>query len=589
MVSLFGQVWLWSLLSFVAGVLLTWLVLVRPAKNRVDELEDQLADARRRSRPAPVASSSSSPAEPLPDGDFDDWHVESRSLVDEVLTPEYTGPPAQPYAPPRPPEPAYDVVPPAVVAPPPVFENLAAYEPYVEPQVAYEPAPEPEPEPEPDYDELPPALTRIDAPKPEQPAEAHEDERPRSLFERLSPDVEPSAPVVEYQQSGLVSSDLEADLPVEETQFLTPVSQPPVAEIAPVQDEPTAPPEVEMFQPVEVWREQPEPEPIAEVERVHEDELVQEEVPAVEQTAFISAAEVERILAAEDAAQAWPDRDLTGEYPIITEEIESSSGQLAEEAAEADEVVETVEVVEVVEEPEVVEEAEVVEEPVEEVAEVEEVPEPEEIPEPVAEVVEEPPAPVTPLPAPAPAPVVDRPRSLFEPIVDADVDAPTPAEQPRAMQPLSDQPFVPVLAPELLEAEKGNGLPQRPQRAPGSVRQSPAPLSAKPASPPPPPEPPRPVRPRPVGFSPSTGGRAPANGSPRFQQSEGFNPRSPFGPGSVLPKSDGLAPAADFEVKATLTGRRYYTSESANFRETRADVWFRTVSDAQKAGFRQAP
>jgi hypothetical protein len=50
-----------------------------------------------------------------------------------------------------------------------------------------------------------------------------------------------------------------------------------------------------------------------------------------------------------------------------------------------------------------------------------------------------------------------------------------------------------------------------------------------------------------------------------------------------------LAPAADFEVKATLTGRRYFTPESANFHETRADVWFRTTADAQKAGFREAP
>ena len=54
-------------------------------------------------------------------------------------------------------------------------------------------------------------------------------------------------------------------------------------------------------------------------------------------------------------------------------------------------------------------------------------------------------------------------------------------------------------------------------------------------------------------------------------------------------RPDGHAPAADFAVKATLTGRRYYTEGSANFGETRADVWFRTESDAEKAGFRPAP
>jgi hypothetical protein len=43
--SLFGQVWLWSLLAFVIGVLLTWFVLVLPARNHVRELESRLAQA----------------------------------------------------------------------------------------------------------------------------------------------------------------------------------------------------------------------------------------------------------------------------------------------------------------------------------------------------------------------------------------------------------------------------------------------------------------------------------------------------------------------------------------------------------------
>ncbi|MDT7724325.1 MAG: hypothetical protein QOI21_901 [Actinomycetota bacterium] len=43
--SIFGQVWLWSLLAFVIGALLTWLVLVLPAHKRVRSLESQLAAA----------------------------------------------------------------------------------------------------------------------------------------------------------------------------------------------------------------------------------------------------------------------------------------------------------------------------------------------------------------------------------------------------------------------------------------------------------------------------------------------------------------------------------------------------------------
>ncbi|MBW4715907.1 sunset domain-containing protein [Saccharothrix obliqua] len=178
----------------------------------------------------------------------------------------------------------------------------------------------------------------------------------------------------------------------------------------------------------------------------------------------------------------------------------------------------------------------------------------------------------------------DKPRSLFEPVLTPeDVDDEPPAP-PKPASPGSDQPFVPTLAPELL-ASSGGGLPQRPTRPANGNRTPPPPQPApQPIAPPPG----RPVRPRPVGFSPSTGGR-PAQGTTRYQQPEGFNPRSPFGPGSVLPKSDGMAPAPDFQVKATLTGRRYYTDDSANFQQTRADVWFRTVSDAEKAGFRAAP
>ncbi|MFK0251346.1 hypothetical protein ACIQUM_42170 [Amycolatopsis azurea] len=43
--SIFGQVWLWSLLAFVVGALLTWLVLVLPARKRIRELESSLATA----------------------------------------------------------------------------------------------------------------------------------------------------------------------------------------------------------------------------------------------------------------------------------------------------------------------------------------------------------------------------------------------------------------------------------------------------------------------------------------------------------------------------------------------------------------
>ncbi|MET8994990.1 hypothetical protein [Amycolatopsis sp. NPDC004169] len=43
--SIFGQVWLWSLAAFFVGVLLTWLVLVLPLRKSVRRLESALAQA----------------------------------------------------------------------------------------------------------------------------------------------------------------------------------------------------------------------------------------------------------------------------------------------------------------------------------------------------------------------------------------------------------------------------------------------------------------------------------------------------------------------------------------------------------------
>ncbi|MEQ0563133.1 hypothetical protein ABJI51_29000 [Amycolatopsis sp. NEAU-NG30] len=43
--SIFGQVWVWSLAAFFVGVLLTWLVLVLPLRKSVRKLESALAQA----------------------------------------------------------------------------------------------------------------------------------------------------------------------------------------------------------------------------------------------------------------------------------------------------------------------------------------------------------------------------------------------------------------------------------------------------------------------------------------------------------------------------------------------------------------
>ncbi len=688
MSSLFGQVWLWSLLSFVAGVALTWLVLVRPAKRELEDLEERLLTSPRPTDGSSSGSSGSSTAPRADAGDeFDDWHVEaSRSLADDVLTPE----PARHE----------------VAAERPRFE--AASEP-----VRYDVA-------NMKLDERDSLLEELDDEhRPLSDFEEQHDfpeldaQPPRSLFERPTPREDTRETLEPKPRPRSYQPDDEPELPAEATTHLMPAVQDgPVAEVGPRQEEPTAPPEVQVFQPREVWREEPVKEVYDEdVDTAgHEEEDEPERRPSPsEETALIPAtalaqaiAEVdgEQRRAEEPEPQVWPEHDLTGHFAPV--DVESARGELSgtvagptssDEAfledltrqqegrhgeaarhtgarhaearptgedreegpqtdviravvgpgsaepppaaaapAEPQRAPEPVAGPEVAEPPafeptfapQPVEQAQLAEPEPEPVAGPEVEPEPEPEPEhaPEAEVAEPEPKAAEPAPeppafeptfvpqsadeplparqadpgaaAPRPEPKKDepaRPRSLFEPLEDDDQEL--EPEQTRPAPPPSsgnDQPFVPTLAPELLAGNpvpmNPTGLPQRPARPAGAPRTPPpAPLSQKPITPPPP----RPVRPRPVGFSPSTGGR-PAPGSTRFQgQQEGFNPRSPFGPGSVLPKSDGLAPAPEFQVKATLTGRRYFTNESANFRETRADVWFRTTADAEKAGFRQAP
>ncbi|GAA1279936.1 hypothetical protein [Saccharothrix xinjiangensis] len=701
MSSLFGQVWLWSLLAFAAGVALTWLIMVRPAKRQLEEMEDRLLIGPRptsttgsgmvTTATATATATAVTPA-PARDRSSDDWHVEaSRSLVDDV-----------------PESPRYDA---ADLKREELLEEL-----------------DDEHRPLSDFEE------GHDFPQ-------LEEDPPRSLFDRMSPqggDVrEPMGAEAARVGSragsrdatgrGATGRDVPRDLhggrevpelPAEETHLLPAV---PVAEVEPRRDEPIAPPEVQAFQPREVWREE-----TAIREVYDQDELLsggreEEDEPerrGSEETALIPAtalaeaiAEVDRERgrdAGRDAdreePQAWPEHDLTGHFAPV--DVEAERRGPATEILRPVSAAQPMPVV-----PDVVPDFEPREHRAPEPAAEPEVPPtaprhgaapgeprhaeprhaeprhaeprhteprhteprhtgtwsgdirsgdvrdgedrevddrpgddyPTEIrptefrpgePEPFEPAFVEPtptePEPfvptfveqTTPEPAPKPTPAPPaakptpaskeepaRPRSLFEPLVTLEGES-EPEPEPEASRPTppvsDDQPFVPKLAPELLAANgddqgaetsvpaaggtTGAGLPQRSARRSGDRRTSPppppaptsAPKSTTPAAA-------RPVRPRPVGFSPSTGGR-PASGSTRYRgQEEGFNPRSPFGPGSVLPKSDGLAPAPEFQVKATLTGRRYFTSESANFRETRADVWFRTTSDAEKAGFHQAP
>lgn len=71
----------------------------------------------------------------------------------------------------------------------------------------------------------------------------------------------------------------------------------------------------------------------------------------------------------------------------------------------------------------------------------------------------------------------------------------------------------------------------------------------------------------------------------RLRQGSGTG-RGPFGPGSAMPLPGGASPSPEFTIKASVAALRYCTPESPQFGRTVAEVWFRTAADAERVGFR---
>ncbi|MCU1686019.1 MAG: hypothetical protein JWQ81_6758 [Amycolatopsis sp.] len=74
--SIFGQVWLWSLLAFVIGAVLTWLVLVLPARKRIRTLESRLAVAHAETTRAVVQQ----PAQPVDEAAATTTYLERHAI-----------------------------------------------------------------------------------------------------------------------------------------------------------------------------------------------------------------------------------------------------------------------------------------------------------------------------------------------------------------------------------------------------------------------------------------------------------------------------------------------------------------------------
>ncbi|HEX9339200.1 MAG TPA: hypothetical protein VF892_25085, partial [Pseudonocardiaceae bacterium] len=62
-------------------------------------------------------------------------------------------------------------------------------------------------------------------------------------------------------------------------------------------------------------------------------------------------------------------------------------------------------------------------------------------------------------------------------------------------------------------------------------------------------------------------------------------PPGPFGPGSALPLPDGSSPSTEFRVKARTSSMVFHTESSPFYERLEPQVWFRDPTDAQRAGF----
>lgn len=174
--SIFGQVWLWSLLAFVVGALLTWLVLVLPARKRIRELEGSLATAHAEKSRLPAGVSLGAGAAVAAGGTAYFTKPSHDELDEEFAAAEE----------PQVPKPAYPETlaeqEPAQLWSEPVVEEQQTPEPAqdVHEDFAEEPTPEPEPapaatqtfEPEDDYEaEYRTAPEAVLEPEPESAAE----------------------------------------------------------------------------------------------------------------------------------------------------------------------------------------------------------------------------------------------------------------------------------------------------------------------------------------------------------------------------------------------------------------------------------
>ena len=70
---------------------------------------------------------------------------------------------------------------------------------------------------------------------------------------------------------------------------------------------------------------------------------------------------------------------------------------------------------------------------------------------------------------------------------------------------------------------------------------------------------------------------------PRYLDATG-----PYGPGSAEPLEDGSAPEG-FDIKGNADSMLYHVPGSRYYKATKAEAWFATAEDAERAGFSAPP
>lgn len=91
-----------------------------------------------------------------------------------------------------------------------------------------------------------------------------------------------------------------------------------------------------------------------------------------------------------------------------------------------------------------------------------------------------------------------------------------------------------------------------------------------------------PVGPAPAA-RPGTAGEAHPRPSPRPRTDSAA--AAEHGSGSAAPLPDGSAPGPGFPIKGDAGSMRFHPPTGPAYADTRAEVWFRTATDARAAGF----